>query len=209
MLQGFSMYHRFAVSKETFAYIEHRLWTMLWKWAKRRHPNKPKKWIVKKYFATEGKRKWVFKDSTGNKIINMPSIPIVRFIMLKSGIRVHADDTKEYWNKRVYTNALSQVYSIKVERLIKRQKGICPCCSNPITKDDIADKKVHAHHMLPRSEGGTEKQNNLTLLHQECHVLAHQVLTRKEMAYWIRKKLNYITKSNIVYFQKHPDAKVA
>jgi len=24
------------------------------------------------------------------------------------------------------------------------------------------------------------------------------------MAYWITKKLNYITKSNIVYFQKHP-----
>jgi len=48
-------------------------------------------------------------------------------------------------------------------------------------------------HMLPRSKGGSEKSNNLTLLHpegakrsfQDCHVLAHQVLTRDEMAHWI------------------------
>lgn len=97
---------------------------------------------------------------------------------------------------------MSQVYSIKVERLMKKQKGICPCCENPITKDDIADKKVHAHHMLPRSKGGSEKLNNLRLLHQSCHVLAHQVLTRDEMASWMKKKLNYSLKNNIVHFQK-------
>ncbi len=100
--------------------------------------------------------------------------------------------------------------------VMKRQKGICPSCGNPITKDDakpkacvafcIADQKVHAHHMLPRSKGGSEKLNNLRLLHQDCHVLVHQVLTRDEMAYWITKKLNYILKSNIVYFQNHPEA---
>ena len=211
MLQGFSMYYRFAVSKKTLSNIARILWTKLWKWAKRRHPNKSKGWITKKYYGTEGKRNWVFKDGIGNKIINVEAIPIVRFTILKSGMRVYADDkdTKEYWNKRVYTNALSQVYSIKVQRLIKKQRGICPCCGNPITKDDIADKKAHAHHMLPRSEGGTERPNNLRLLHQDCHVLAHHVLSRKEMAHWMRKKLNYVTKSNIVHFQKHPDAKVA
>ena len=89
-------------------------------------------------------------------------------------------------------------------KLMKKQKGICPCCGIPITKDDIADQKVHEHHMLPRSEGGTENLNNLRILHQDCHVLAHSVLTRKEMAYWVKKKLNYITKSNIVYFQNTP-----
>jgi len=83
---------------------------------------------------------------------------------------------------------------------MKKQKGICPCCGNPITKDDIADQKVHAHHMLPRSEGGSEKSNNLTLL--------HQVLTRDEMAYWMFHKLNYILKTNIVYFQRHPNAAI-
>jgi len=146
MLQGFGMYYRFAVSQRTFSTIDHRLWHKLWRWAKRRHPRKPKKWIMRKYFTTTG-RKWVFKDEAGNKIRQSAYIPIVRFVKIKSGMRVHADDkeTREYWQKRVYTNALSQVYTIKVERLMKKQKGICPCCGNPITKDDIADQKVHAH----------------------------------------------------------------
>ena len=207
IIQGYGMYNRFVVSKETFSTIDSQLWHKLWRWAKRRHPKKSRAWIIIKYFTTTG-RKWVFKDETGNKIMNMASIPIVRYVKVKEGMRVHANDaeTREYWQKRVYTNALSQVYTIKVERLMRKQKGVCPCCGDFITKDDIAEKKVDAHHMLPRSKGGSEKLNNLRLLHQNCHALAHQVLTRDEMANWITKKLNYILKTNIVYFQNHPEA---
>ncbi len=79
---------------------------------------------MRKYFTTTG-RKWVFKDETGKRINIMPLIPIVRFVMIKSGMRVYADDkeTREYWQKRVYTNALSQVYTVKIEELMKSQKG--------------------------------------------------------------------------------------
>jgi len=205
MLQGFGMYYRFAVSKKTFSSIDSQLWHKLWKWAKRRHPKKGKKWIMKKYFTTTIP-KWVFKDETDKKVRTMASIPIVRFVMIKTGMRVHANEKRprEYWQKRVYTNALSQVYTVKIEKLMKSQKGICPCCGDPITRDDIADSKVHAHHMLPRSKGGSEKLNNLRLLHQGCHVLAHQVLTRDEMAQWMEMRLNYILKNNIKKFQKHP-----
>ena len=208
VIQGYGMYNRFVVSKRTFSSINSCLWHKLWRWAKRRHPNKPKKWIMSKYFTTMG-RKWVFKDEIGKKIMNMESIPIVRYVSTRKGMRVHADDkeTKEYWQKRVYTNALSQVYSIKVERLMRTQKGICPCCGHPVTKEDTAGKRVHAHHMLPRSKGGSENLNNLRILHQNCHVLAHRVLTRDEMASWIKKRLNYVLKTNIVYFQNHPEAK--
>jgi len=226
-LQGFGMYYRFTVSQQAFEYINDSLWKKLIRWAKRRHPKKSRKWIADKYFSVREKKKWVFKDGTGKAIINIASIPIVRFIKIQAGKRVYGDDkeTKEYWDKRAYTNALSQVYSVKVYKLMTRQRGICACCGNPITKSDakpkackrqrttssyrvafcIAGNKVHTHHMLPRSEGGTDELNNLRLLHLSCHGLVHSVLTRKEMAYWITKKLNYITKSNIVYFQHHPN----
>jgi len=127
MLQGFGMYYRFAVSKKTFSTIDSQLWHKLWRWAVLRHPKKGKKWIMRKYFTTTIP-KWVFKDETGKKIRITASIPIVRFVMIKSGMRVHADDkdTREYWQERVYTNALSQVYTVKVEKLMRSQKGICP-----------------------------------------------------------------------------------
>jgi len=201
IIQGYGMYNRFVVSKRTFSSIDAQVWQSLWGWAKRRHPMKSKKWIMRKYFTTTG-RKWMFKDETGNKIKNMASIPIVRHVQITGGMRVHANETREYWQKRVYTNALSQVYTIKVERMMKTQKGICPCCGEPVTKEDITGQRVHAHHMLPRSKGGSENLNNLRILHQSCHALAHQVLTRDEMASWMKKRLNYILKTNIVHFQK-------
>ncbi|TET24698.1 MAG: group II intron reverse transcriptase/maturase [Candidatus Bathyarchaeum sp.] len=213
IIQGYGMYNRFVVSKKTFSSIDSTAWQSLWKWAKRRHPKKSKRWIMRKYFTTTG-RKWMFKNEMGNNILNMASIPIVRFVMIKSGMRVHANDsmTREYWQERVYTNALSQVYSIKIGKLMKTQRGICPTCGQPITEDDVTKERAHAHHMLPRSKGGSEWLNNLRLLHQNCHVSAHQVLTRDEMASWMKKRLNYILKTNIVHFQKllrkHPKSKI-
>jgi RNA-directed DNA polymerase len=42
ILRGFANYYKGVVSKETFSYISHRVWQYLWRWAKRRHPNKNK-----------------------------------------------------------------------------------------------------------------------------------------------------------------------
>jgi len=208
MLQGFGMYYRFVVSKETFTHIRGQLWEKLWRWTKKRHPKKPKWWIIKKYFTTENKRKWVFKAETGDEILCIDTIPIVRFVKIKSGMRVHAGDkaTKEYWEKRIYTNALSQIYSIKVAKLFKKQKGICPYCGSPITKDDIVGDKIHVHHMLPSLEGGSEKLNNLRLLHLDCHKEIHSVISLKQMAYWFKRGLNYINQKCILDIKTRPEA---
>jgi RNA-directed DNA polymerase len=36
---------------------------MLWRWAKRRHPNKGRRWIKEKYFHAIGTRMWVFSGT--------------------------------------------------------------------------------------------------------------------------------------------------
>ena len=59
-IKGWTMYHRYAASKRTFTYVAHRIFQMLWRWCRRRHPNKNRKWIKKKYFRREGHRHWVF-----------------------------------------------------------------------------------------------------------------------------------------------------
>jgi RNA-directed DNA polymerase len=40
ILRGFANYYKGVVSKQTFAYVKSRTWEYLWRWAKRRHPNK-------------------------------------------------------------------------------------------------------------------------------------------------------------------------
>ena len=59
-IKGWTMYHRYAASKRTLTYVDHRIFWMVWRWCRRRHPNKSRKWIKEKYFQPQGHRHWVF-----------------------------------------------------------------------------------------------------------------------------------------------------
>ena len=210
-LQGFALYYRFVVSQKTYDTIDSKVWYKLWRWALRRHPNKTRRWIRKKYFTTHG-RKWRFKAEKGEETIIVSKIPIVRYVKVKSGMRVHGGDkeTIEYWNKREYRNALSQIYSVKVEKLFRRQKGMCPYCGQPITKAAIEKGDIHMHHLIPRTpqaegvgwglQDGSEELKDLRLVHKECHTEAHSIMSREQMAYWWRNKGNYLRRANIEAF---------
>jgi hypothetical protein len=53
------------------------------------------------------------------------------------------------------------------EYLISREKGICQICGKKILD------RIEKHHIVQRSEGGTNKANNLALVHIECHKKFH------------------------------------
>jgi RNA-directed DNA polymerase len=57
---GWANYHRHVVSKATFSRVDGILFQMLWRWARRRHPSKSRRWVKRKYFTTVGGNHWVF-----------------------------------------------------------------------------------------------------------------------------------------------------
>ena len=65
-IKGWTMYHRYAVSKRIFAAVDSRIFWKLKRWCHRRHRQKSWKWIKKKYFQQVGHRNWVF---TGQSVI--------------------------------------------------------------------------------------------------------------------------------------------
>ena len=77
IIVGWANYHHSICAKRSFGTIDHRIWEMLWKWSKRRHPNKSKGWIVRKYWKTHKGRKWTFMSDT-NILFLMMDMPIVR-----------------------------------------------------------------------------------------------------------------------------------
>jgi RNA-directed DNA polymerase len=82
IITGWSNYHRSAVVKEIFSKLDHIVWDMLWRWSKRRHPDKRNKWVANKYWHSEGTRNWVF--STGENRLKLSSdTKIVRCAGLK------------------------------------------------------------------------------------------------------------------------------
>ena len=55
ILRGWANYHRHVVSKRTYHRIDYYIAAMLWRWARREHPNKTRGWIKRRHFAADPK----------------------------------------------------------------------------------------------------------------------------------------------------------
>jgi len=52
-------------------------------------------------------------------------------------------------------------------RLLELQRGTCPCCNQPLGED------YHMDHIMPRKLGGTNTDDNIQLLRQQCNNQKH------------------------------------
>jgi RNA-directed DNA polymerase len=59
-IKGWTNYHRHSSSKATFQRLDHLIFRLLWQWARRRHPQKNRRWLASRYFTTVGGDHWVF-----------------------------------------------------------------------------------------------------------------------------------------------------
>jgi RNA-directed DNA polymerase len=68
ILRGWAQYHSPVVAKATYSRMEHLIFKALWRWSKRRHPNKNTEWVKEKYFHSVGDRNWVFAVPVVNEV---------------------------------------------------------------------------------------------------------------------------------------------
>jgi RNA-directed DNA polymerase len=94
---GWSNYHQAVVSKKVFNNLDYRMWNMLWRWGKRRHPDKSGTWVARKYWHTEGSRNWIFTTER-NRLKLFSDTKIVRHISLKLDKNPYLDS--EYFKLR-------------------------------------------------------------------------------------------------------------
>jgi RNA-directed DNA polymerase len=64
VIRGWAMYHRHVVASAIFSSIDHHIWQLLWKWARRRHPMKGARWVRNRYFHTAGQLHWDFATTS-------------------------------------------------------------------------------------------------------------------------------------------------
>ena len=159
IFRGWSNYYRTVCSKETYAKIGHLIWLRLWRWAKRRHPNKSRKWIVDKYWKTVGGDNWVFGDKEFY-LYKHSKTPIMRHTKVRGKTSPYDGNTK-YWATRMGKHP---EMSNSVSRLLKKQRGKCAMCNLTFQEDDVIEKD----HIIPKSLGGNYT-DNIQLLHGHCH----------------------------------------
>ena len=178
-IKGWTMYHRYAASKRTFTYVAHRIFQMLWRWCRRRHPNKNRKWIKKKYFRREGHRHWVFtgllRDHKGKEwpiqLMAATSVKILRYVKIRSAVNPYDPEWELYLEARQgWQLAQTRKGRSRIEFLWKVQEGRCVMCGQPLR---ITEEDCQIHHRIWRSEGGLDTADNLELLHANCHRQIH------------------------------------
>jgi len=78
IIRGWAMYHRHAVSAKVFQSVDDAIFQALWRWAKRRHPNKGKRWVKDRYFHTLGDRNWVFSGQVRDPKGKRPAVHLFK-----------------------------------------------------------------------------------------------------------------------------------
>ncbi|WP_293163520.1 group II intron reverse transcriptase/maturase [Okeania sp. SIO2C9] len=161
VIRGWANYYSAAISKEIFQKLDFLLWKRLWRWASRRHPNKPAKWVKDKYFPRyKETRDWILND--GEYILNQHSdVPIISHIKVK-GNKSPYDGDWTYWSSRIGKHPGVRK---EVTTLLKRQKNKCAFCGLTFRPNDL----LEVDHIKPKSEGGDNTYENKQLLHRHCH----------------------------------------
>ena len=114
MILGWANYQRYVQSAKTFSHANKIIFQALWRWTKRRHPEKSCGWRKKKYF-NHPKRKWGFcciiKEKSGNKklleLIKPTYIKLVRYIKIKGEANPFNPKYADYFKmRRTYSNVV-------------------------------------------------------------------------------------------------------
>lgn len=179
IIRGWANYHRHVVAKETFSTVDYQIWRALWRWAKRRHPHKGRRWVTRRYFIPVGNRQWAFACRVNNsgsdrkpqwkRLCQMSDMPITRHVKVKAAANPFDPKWRAYFAQRDARPPHSLWVGTRPRELWQRQDGKCPSCRQRIT----AETGRNVHHVVAKSQGGSDHLDNLALLHPNCHRQVH------------------------------------
>jgi len=115
LIRGWANYHKAVCSRKTFEKVDHEIFQALWRWSKRRHPNKGLHWIKKRYFNVQGNRDWCFAAKVTDRkaiewktLFKMSSIPIRRHRKIRAKANPFDKEWYEYFVQRGQSRAVNR-----------------------------------------------------------------------------------------------------
>ena len=102
IIRGWCNYHNHVVSNKVFKDLDKVIICSILKWARRRHKNKPMKWIKKRYWRQIENRDWIF--TTGKEwLIFASDTKIRRHNLVRLTANPYINEDREYLKKRKKT----------------------------------------------------------------------------------------------------------
>lgn len=146
VIQGWVNYHRYVVSADIFGLVDHRIFECLWRWARRRHKRKGKKWIAKKYWHEIDNRTWTFAtapafrvkrfDEKFLKLEYAANTKIIRYRKIAADANPFDENWTGYYEERDGEKMLNSTKGReKLTKIWNNQKRCCPVCGERITSE--------------------------------------------------------------------------
>ena len=132
-IRGWALYHRHAVSAAIFKAVDHAIFQAIWKWARRRHRNKARRWVKDKYFPDEGPNGWIFtgvlKGEEGQvklvRLLTASSIRIERQTKICAEANPYDPAWETYFEKRLDVQMEARLKGRRwLSHLWKEQNGL-------------------------------------------------------------------------------------
>ena len=185
IIRGWAAYYRGVVSSRVFRWLDSYMWKLLYKWARWRHSNKPKFWIVGRYFGKFNKFRndhWVFGDrDTGAYLVKFSWTAIERHVPVKGAASPDDPALAAYWAKRrEKIKPPLDKYSL---RLLTAQHGLCPRCGDYLLSADqppqspqqwetwwlsVTRKAIAASYLTHHAQPSTPHDDRTRLVHASC-----------------------------------------
>jgi RNA-directed DNA polymerase len=185
IIRGWAAYYRGVVSSRLFRWLDSYLWKLLYKWARWRHSNKPKFWIVGRYFGKFNKFRndhWVFGDrDTGAYLVKFSWTAIERHVPVKGAASPDDPALTAYWAKR--REKVKPPLDRYTLRLLTSQHGLCPLCGDYLLSADqppqspqqwetwwlsVTRKAIAASYLTHHGQPGTPSDDQTRLVHASC-----------------------------------------
>jgi RNA-directed DNA polymerase len=153
IIRGWAAYYRGVVSKVVFTALDHYMWQLTFWWARRSHSNKPRTWVVARYFGRFHKYRgdnWVFGDPEYSRgqdrdgiihLVKFSWTDIVRHQLVKGRASPDDPDLWDYWaQRRQKVKPALDSYSLN---LLAKQDGRCPLCGDHLLVPDQPPQSPH------------------------------------------------------------------
>ncbi len=108
-IRGWSNYYRHVVSKKTFSYVDCQIFQSIWRWCLKRHPQKSKRWVKRKYFRVDDHSQWIFsgklgcgEETSSLDLFKANAIPIRRHVKIKARATPYDPVYIKYFQQRYF-----------------------------------------------------------------------------------------------------------
>ena len=186
VIRGWVAYYRTVVSSGVFHALTGYLWKLAYKWACWNHRNKPRRWIVDRYFGKFDRfrnDRWVFGDRDTGAYLPKPAwTDIVRHTLVKGGSSPDDPALAGYWAQR--RQKVKPPLDSYTMRLLSRQDGRCSLCGeNLLTPDQppqspqgwerwflqVIRRAITADYLIHQDTPSAARSQRTHLVHTTCH----------------------------------------